>query len=74
MSALIHTTITITQPLEFIPAYTSVTGTGEICTYIKDHEDPLDDRPRDVCHTYEYTPIRTAFDLETELCTHFERL
>ena len=74
MDALIHTTITTAHPLEFILTYTSVTGTGEICTYVKDHEDPLDGPPRDVWNMYEYTPTHTTFDLETELRTHLDRL
>jgi hypothetical protein len=49
-------------------------GPGEICTYIKDHEDPLDGPPRDVWRMYEYAPILTTFDLETELRPHLERL
>ena len=74
MDGLIHTEITAAQPLEFILTYTSVTGTGEVCTYVKDHEDPLDGPPRDVWHMYEYAPIHTTSDLETDLRAHLERL
>ena len=74
LDALIHTAITTARPLEFILTYTSVTGTGEICTYVKDHEDPLDGPPRDVWHMYEHTTIHNTFDLETDLRTHLERL
>ena len=60
MDALVHTAITAAQPLEFIPAYTSVIGTGEICTYVNDYEDPLYSPPRDVCHMYEYNILPSA--------------
>jgi len=74
VDALTQTATTPSQPLEFIIAYTSVAGPGEICTYIKDYEDPLDGPPTDVWHMYEYAPILTTFDPEIELRPHPERL
>jgi len=74
IDSLIHTETTTAPDLEFILTYTSIAGPGEICTYIKDHEDPLTGPPRDVWNMYQYTPIHTTFDLETELRTHLDRL
>ena len=74
VNALIEAATATPQPLDFILAYTSVAGAGEICTYIKDHEDPLDGPPRDIWRMDEYAPILTTFDLETELRPHLERL
>jgi hypothetical protein len=74
IDTLIHTTTTTAQYLEFILAYTSVTGPGEICIYTKDHEEPLDGPPKDVWHMYEHTPVHTTFELEAEFRTHLDRL
>jgi hypothetical protein len=75
MNLLIHTTTTVAPPpLEFILIYTSAADPGEICTYTKEHEDPLNGPPRDVWCMYEYGPILTTFDLETELRPRLERL
>lgn len=73
VDTLIQTAATTPQPLDFILAYTSVAGAGEICTYIKDHEDPINGPPRDIWRMYEYAPILSTFDLETELPPHLER-
>ena len=59
IDVLIHTAMTTAQHLEFILAYTSVAGPGDICTYIKDHEDPLDDSLRDVWHILPSIPPST---------------
>lgn len=74
VDALIHTATTTQQPLEFILAYTRAAGAGEVCTYIKDHEDPLNGPPRAVWRMYAYAPILTGFDLDSTLRTHLERL
>lgn len=74
VDSLIHTATTTQRPLEFILAYICAAGPGEACTYIRDHEDPLNGPPRDVWRMHEYAPILTGFDLETELCPHLEGL
>ena len=67
VDVLIHAPL---HALEFILAYTPAAGTGEICTYIKDHEDPLNGPAREVWRMHEYAPALTTFDLETELRRH----